>query len=1331
MTNVTQFVKSENFIKKHHKILFLISMMLFTSMTTFGQVSGTIFKDFNANGTKDVSTSFNEVGIPGVSVTATNATGGPLTVTYTGGGTATNGTGAYSVTGGTLGQIRLVFTMPDGYTFASNGALGATTVVFPTTATQNLALNSPEDYWNNSTQADPTLVVSCYTNGTFNGPGKAEVAIVAIANNQGSLTAAAMSPTKTPIATHEQVGTVWGEARDKNKDRFFFSTLLKRHVGFGPKGVGGIYIIDKTGSGYALGGSFDLQGVVPNNTATAIDLGSVTRNTTTTSDDNYVPSGTNLGQPGRDLDAFAKVGKVAFGDMDIDDATNRLFAVNLNQRSIITVDVSGGTSTLNNATAATLKPLTNSYNIIGATGVPTCTSGELRPWGLKIYKGRGYLGVVCDGSTSQTPADAKSYILSFDINNIAAGFKTELTINNYTNYKPWANTWTQTGFADAGTQTALSWRQLILSDIEFDADGNMIIASLNRFGMQMGYFNYIPVSGSTNLVQVKAYADILKACYDVTTKSWSMGATTCPVPAGGSTSEFFSQDWAGDGTDESSNGALAILMGSQEVVNVASDPFPANVSTNDAQYYISGGLNWFSTVDGTKQATARLFKTTANAEGYGKAIGLGDVEYNLNAAPIEIGNRVWLDSNKDGFQDAGEAGISGITVTLCLASAPTTAVSTAVTDANGNYYFSSATGTSTASARYGLSIGLNTAYILKFPTSSGANSISPNFNAGANDLIDSDAIAAGTIALTTGAAGQNNHSFDVAYESCTTPTAASITKNPTGTVAGGATVNLTANATGTTAATTYAWAGPSSFSSTIQSPSTTAPATAGTYTYSVTISNGGTCTATATSTLSVTVAVPCTPITNLTASVSPSTVITGGAINLSSAGTGLIAGTTYAWSGPSGFTATTQNPSTTAPATAGSFVYSVSVQNNNGTGVCTASATTSLSTTVALTPCTPITNLTASVSPSTVITGGAINLSSAGTGLIAGTTYAWSGPSGFTATTQNPSTTAPATAGSFVYSVSVTNANGTGVCTASATTSLSTTVALTPCTPITNLTASVSPSTVITGGAINLSSAGTGLIAGTTYSWSGLNGFTATTQNPSTTAPATAGSFVYSVSVQNSNGTGVCTASATTSLSTTVGASCTNTVTVICTTQTVTLTTDAGLTNIQWYKDGVAPANAIAGETGSTYTTGTAGTYYYRAQNNLGCDVNTCCGVTIQTSICCVPPTTTASITPPTCAGATAQSNGLLRLSGFATERYQYSSGTTFNAATAIPASPTAIPSNSVINSTLTNTAQTYTVRIYTAGSSTCFTDRTISLTPVVCNCPPPKCVPVSVSISN
>lgn len=72
----------------------------------------------------------------------------------------------------------------------------------------------------------------------------------------------------------------------------------------------------------------------------------------------------------------------------------------------------------------------------------------------------------------------------------------------------------------------------------------------------------------------------------------------------------------------------------------------------------------------------------------GKAAGLGDLETVELVPPIEIGNRVWVDTNKNGIQDASENGLDGVSVKLTCGSDEAT-----TTTANGGqFYFSSIPG---------------------------------------------------------------------------------------------------------------------------------------------------------------------------------------------------------------------------------------------------------------------------------------------------------------------------------------------------------------------------------------------------------------------------------------------------------------------------------------------------------------------------------------------------------------------------------------------------------------------------------------------------------------
>jgi protocatechuate 3,4-dioxygenase beta subunit len=111
-------------------------------------------------------------------------------------------------------------------------------------------------------------------------------------------------------------------------------------------------------------------------------------------------------------------------------------------------------------------------------------------------------------------------------------------------------------------------------------------------------------------------------------------------------------------------------------------------------------------------------------------------------APASLGDFVWLDANKNGIQDAGEAGISGVTVNLYNSSS--TLVGTTTTDANGAYSFTNLTpGT----------------YSVGFVAPSGYT-ISPK-DQGTDDSKDSDVEpSTGKTGSYTLTAGQNNPTID-------------------------------------------------------------------------------------------------------------------------------------------------------------------------------------------------------------------------------------------------------------------------------------------------------------------------------------------------------------------------------------------------------------------------------------------------------------------------------------------------------------------------------------------------------------------------------------------
>ncbi len=167
-----------------------------------------------------------------------------------------------------------------------------------------------------------------------------------------------------------------------------------------------------------------------------------------------------------------------------------------------------------------------------------------------------------------------------------------------------------------------------------------------------------------------------------------------------------------------------------------------------------------------------------NFASFRKGNGLGDLELLCDAAPVQIGNRVWIDANKNGIQDADETPVKGVTVRLYNAAG--TVVGTALTDAKGQYYFSSnvskpATGDG---GNTGGGLVAGDTFTVKFDRAADYAAGGPldgytltkadaTATAGANSTsVNSKATSVGgfpTIAIPARKAGFNNHTYDVGF----------------------------------------------------------------------------------------------------------------------------------------------------------------------------------------------------------------------------------------------------------------------------------------------------------------------------------------------------------------------------------------------------------------------------------------------------------------------------------------------------------------------------------------------------------------------------------------
>ena len=463
-----------------------------SSSFLIADISGTVFKDLpmsgttlNTYGSKDS----NEPGISGVSVKGVDASGATAQAT-----TAADGT--YTLTGLT-GAVRVEFSVPSGLKESFSGSANNSAVRFVNDGdTVDFALHDPLDF---SSTANPKVVTANNFAGTRASNPDENVGLYVYNWDN--------STTPSSAAKFSELGSVWGVAYDRKKKRVFVAARLQRQSELGPLGIGGIYVFNASSGTPVSSGNFDLQGV------SGIDFGSVDRS----GGDNDINEAT---QPSHDLDAFDKVGKIGMGDIEIGPDGKTLWIVNLNERALIQVDVSG----------ANLPGSVTQTKLDSISGLPSCGSDVFRPWALGFNEGRGYLGGVCSAENSKDKSKLKAYVVSFDPNNLSSGFSQELSFNlDYPRedvgggggnrlgaWNPWAKNWNELEAFKTPSGVS-SWShysapQPILSDITFSSNGDMIIGMQDRFGAQLGIYNYPAISGNESFISANAAGDILKAC---------------------------------------------------------------------------------------------------------------------------------------------------------------------------------------------------------------------------------------------------------------------------------------------------------------------------------------------------------------------------------------------------------------------------------------------------------------------------------------------------------------------------------------------------------------------------------------------------------------------------------------------------------------------------------------------------------------------------------------------------------------------------------------------------------------------------------------------------
>jgi len=284
---------------------------------------------------------------------------------------------------------------------------------------------------------------------------------------------------------------------------------------------------------------------------------------------------------------------------------------------------------------------------------------------------------------------------------------------------------------------------------------------------------------------------------------------------------------------------------------------------------------------------------------------------------------------------------------------------------------------------------------------------------GPNGFTSTDAFPAvsvpGTYALvaTYTATGCSTSNPTIVTQDITAPANLLMTSNPN-TVLTCSRSSIGFTASSSVSGATYSWTGPNGFTATGLTTSVSAP---GTYTLTATDPNNG-CTATASSVISQNTTAP----GGVASTAVPATAqITCGHPTVVLTGSSTTTGVTYGWSGPGIVSASGASATVNVD---GSYTVTVTDPTNGCVTTLPSSVTKNISAPVGL-----------AASPSDIISCFSPTINLQGASTTPGATFGWSGPGGFTATTDTAATDKPGN-----YTLLVTNpANG---CTATVSTTV-------------------------------------------------------------------------------------------------------------------------------------------------------------------------------------------------------------------------------------------------------------------------------------------------------
>jgi hypothetical protein len=701
-----------------------------------GTIAGTVFNDKNSNGVNDGT----DVGVSGVVVTAYDNTGSQV-------GTATtisNGTYSLSIASSTTSDIRIEFTTPNGYQPSFQGAGNGTSIQFVSVPASNV--NFGIIIPGNFCQDNPGSNVAgiCLRPGTTS---------LATSKDFSSISTTEWKGTNPALLTkNADTGSMWGMAFDGQRQVIFGAAALRRHSGLGPKGIAGIYATSRT-TGSVIA-SWDLSQAPYNLTFSAnnSNFSDANRGLSNSSILSSDPIGfANVGKVGiGDID-MSPNGQWLFVSNLYQKKIHRIAVSDANNDGVPELGaVTSFTIPANTCANTTSRPWGLRYNYLDDTlMVGVVCSKESQPAALDGGAGTTSLpdpGVLLKLTISSSTFTTVSsvdfdYVRGVEINGGNNPGQTCMTNDPSVStpsgvaclkgrWHSWTDdfaaleslpgsTYGMEGVFHLPTDNQLGivqrmwWPQPIIADIEVLPSGEIVLGVMDRFGMQMGTNNrkptYDPQTPNVNDGFVTGYVagDTLLLC--PSGGSFIQNNADACTAATSDDSYMMSRAGLGGKRDyhevfddnlnnaahlEMTIGGLAYNPNTKEMAISMMDPSNAiftggirylNSDSSSATFgqYVTGAIfNGFSDASTNQKWESSFLKSSS----------MGDLELLCDRAPVQIGNRVWIDTNQNGIQDPGEPPVVGVYVGLYAASGATgfgQQLGTAFTNANGEFYFSS------------------------------------------------------------------------------------------------------------------------------------------------------------------------------------------------------------------------------------------------------------------------------------------------------------------------------------------------------------------------------------------------------------------------------------------------------------------------------------------------------------------------------------------------------------------------------------------------------------------------------------------------------------------